>query len=120
MRQFRLPLRWNLRHYRHADRQHRARAVPAVARDDPSSQRLDKAAADGQTEAGAGAPAVLGLDTIELVEDALEILGRYPGPLIDDLDLEELPVALCANIDAAAGRGIFRGIVKQIEQHLLE
>ena len=94
--------------------------VAPVARDDPSAERLDKTAADRETETGAGTPAVLSLDTIEFVEDALEIGGRYSGPLIDDLDLDELPVALCADIDAAAGRGIFRGIIEQIEQHLLE
>src|SRR5271169_2399419 len=119
MRQFRLPLRRNLRHDRHADRQHRARAVATVAGDDPSAERLDKAAADRQTEAGTGAPAVLRLDTIEFVEDALEIGGRYPGSLIDDLDLDEFPVALRAEIDAAAGRRIFRGIIEQVEQYLL-
>src|SRR5690348_277853 len=115
MRQFRLPLRGKLRHDRHADRQHRTGTVAPVARDNPSPQRFDKTAADRQTEASAGTPAVLGLDTIEFVEDALEISGRYPWSLIDDLDLDQLPVALRANIDAAAGRGIFGGIVEQIE-----
>src|SRR5580700_11844943 len=120
MRQFRLPLRRKLRHDRHPDRQYCTGTVAPVARDDPSAQRFDKTAADRQTETGAGTPAVLGLDPVELVEDALEIGGRDPGPLIDDLDLDEFPVALRADIDAAAGRGIFRGIVEQIEQHLLE
>src|SRR5580693_10772289 len=105
MRQLRLPLRRKLRHDRHADRQHCTGAIAPVAGDDPSAERLDKAAADRQTETGAGTPAVLGLDAIEFVEDALEIGGRYPGPLIDHLDLDELPVALCANVDPAAGRG---------------
>src|SRR5205823_9933526 len=49
-----------------------------------------------------------------------EIAGRYPGSLIDHLDLDEFPVPRCTDIDAAAGRRIFRGIVEQIEQHLLE
>src|SRR5437868_7108556 len=120
MRQFRLPLRRGLRYDRHADRQYCARAVAAVAGDDPSAERLDKAAADRKTEAGAGTPAILGLDTIEFVEDAFEIGGRDPGSLIDHLDLDEFPVALRANIDAAPGRGIFRGVIEQIEQHLLE
>src|SRR5436309_3372054 len=120
MGQFRLPLRSNLGHDRHADRQYRTRAVTAVAGDDPSAERLDKAAADRQTEAGAGTPAVLGLDTVEFIEDAFEIAGRYSGSLVDDLDLDEFPVPPCTDIDAAAGRRIFRCIVEQIEQHLLE
>src|SRR5690348_16860549 len=111
MRQFRLPLRRNLRHDRHADRQDRARAVAAVAGGDPAAERLDKAAADRKPEPGAGTTAILRLDTIELVEDPFEIGRRYSGPLVDDLDFDEFPVALCAHIDAAAGRGIFRGIV---------
>src|SRR5437763_16842907 len=99
MRQFRLPLHENLRHDRHPDRQHCTRTIAPVARNDPSPERLDKAAADRKTEAGAGTPAVLGLDSVELIKDPLEIGGRYAGSLIDDLDLDELPVALSANID---------------------
>src|SRR5260370_6275478 len=120
MRQCRLLLRGHLRHDRHPDRQHCPGTVTPVARDDPSPQRFDKTAAARQTEASAGTLAILRLDTIELVEDALEIGGRYPGSLIHDLDFDEFPVALGADIDAAAGRGIFRGIVEQIEQYLLE
>src|SRR5260370_18344994 len=120
MREFRLPLRGNLRHDRRPDRQDRTGAVAPVARDDPSPQRFDKTAADRQTEPCTRTPAVLRLDTIELVEDPLEIGWRYPRPLIDDLDLDEFPVAFGSDIDAAAGRGIFRGIVEQIEQYLLE
>src|SRR5260370_11275023 len=120
MRQFLLTLRGNLRHDRHPDRQDCTGAVAPVARDDPSPERFDKTAANRQTEPCTRTPAVLRLDTIELVEDPLEIGWRYPRPLIDDLDLDEFPVAFGSDIDAAAGRGIFRGIVEQIEQYLLE
>src|SRR5436190_19779154 len=106
MRQFRLPPRRKLRHDRHLDRQDCTGTVASVARDDPSAQRFDKSAADRQTEPCTGTPAILRLDTIELVKDPLEIGWRYSGPLIDDLDFDEFPVALCADIDAAAGRGI--------------
>src|SRR5690348_6720134 len=112
MRQFRLPRRRNLRHNRHPDRQHRTRAVAPVARDDPSPQRLDKTATDRQTEPGAGTPAILRLDPVEFVENALEIGRWYPGSLIDDFDLDEFSITLCADIDAAAGRRIFRRIVE--------
>ena len=63
---------------------------------------------------------VLRLDTIELVEDPLEIGWRYPGPLVDDLDLDEFPVAFGSDIDTAGGRGVFRGIIEQIEDDLLK
>jgi hypothetical protein len=83
MRHRRLPLHNNLRHHRHPDRQHRARAVAPIAGDDPSAQRFDKTAADRQAEPGAGAAAILRVNAIELVEDALEIGRRYPRPLVE-------------------------------------
>src|SRR5271155_222938 len=114
MRQFRLPLRRNLRHDRHPDRQHCTGTVAAIARDDPSPQRFDKTAADRQTEPCTGTAAILRLDTIEFVEDALEIGGRDPRPLIDDLDLDELAVAGCPNLDSAAAWRVFRRVVEKI------
>src|SRR5690349_20146235 len=86
--------RSRLRHNRHPDRQHRTRAVAPVARDDPSPQRLDKTATDRQTEPGAGTPAILRLDPVEFVENALEIGRWYPGSLIDDFDLDEFSITL--------------------------
>src|SRR5580704_9976108 len=120
MRQFRLPLRRNLRHDRHPDRQDGTGTVAPVARADPSSHRFDKTATDRQAEPCTGALPVLRLDTIELVEDPLEIGWRYPRPLVDDLDLDEFPVAFGSDIDTAGGRGVFRGIIEQIEQRLLK
>src|SRR5260370_35237021 len=120
MRQFRLPLRGNLRHDRHPDRQDCTGAVAPVARDDPSPQRFDKTAADRQTEPCTRTPAVLRVDTIELVEDPLEIRWRYPRPLIDALDLDEIPVPLGSGTPAPPGRGIFRALCEQIDQPLLE
>src|SRR5919109_2672942 len=99
MRQFRLPFRSDLRYHRHPDRQHRARTVAPVTGNDPSAERLDKAAADRQAESGAGSPAILCLDPVELVEDALEIGRWYSGPLVDDLDLDELTVTLRTDVD---------------------
>ncbi len=104
MSQGRLPLGADFGHHRHADRQHRAGAVAAVAGDDPSAQRLDKAAADRQPQPGPGAAPILRLHPIEFIEDALEIVGRYPRPLVDDLDLDQFAVAARPDLDAAAGR----------------
>src|SRR6266446_10692463 len=92
-----------LRH-RKADRQHRAGAALPAAGLDPPALRLDKAAADRQPQTGPGAPAILRLDAIELVEDAFEIVGRDARPLIDDLDNGEFAVAPGLQVDAAAGR----------------
>src|SRR5437588_777553 len=108
-----------LRH-RKADRQRRTGAVLPATGLDPPALRLDKAAADRQPETGAGAPAILRLDAIELVEDAFEIARRDARPLIDDLDPGNIAVAPGPQVDAAAGRRIFGGVVEQIEQHLLD
>src|SRR5215471_58450 len=106
----------NLRYDGHADRQNRARTVAAIAGEDPASERFHKAAADRETETGSGAPPILRLNPVEFIEDALEIGRRNSRPLIDDLDLDEFPVALCPQVDAASGGGIFRGVIKKIEQ----
>src|SRR5262252_5558889 len=103
MRHHRLPRCGDFRHHRHPDRQHCARTVATVARDYPSSQRFDKAAANCQPEPGTGTPAVLRLNTIELIENALEVAGWYAGSLIDDFDLDEFAVAARAEIDPGAG-----------------
>ena len=62
------------------------------------------------------------LDAIELVEDALEI-GRPVCPAPSSSDLRAARARRRAGAAAAiigAGRRVFRGIVEQIEQHLLE
>src|SRR5215472_1198678 len=112
--------RGDLGHQWHADRQNRPRAVSAVAGDDPAAERLDKAAADRKAQTGAGAAPVLSLDPVKFVEDALEIGGRYPWALVDNLDLDKLPIPLRAEVDPTADGGVFRGVVKKVEQDLLE
>ena len=42
--------------------------------------------ADGEAEAGAGPPPVAALAAVELVEDALQLLGRDAGPLVAHLE----------------------------------
>src|SRR6266851_835920 len=106
-----------LRH-RKADRQYRAGAVLPAPGLDAAALRLDKAAADRQPQPGAGATAVLRLDAVELIEDPFEIVRRDARSLIDDLNQGEFTVAPRPQVDAAAGRRIFRGVVEQIEQHL--
>src|SRR5262249_32884799 len=102
MRHHRLPRCGDFRHHRHPGRQHCARTVATVARDDRSAQRFDKAAANCQPEPGTGTPAVLRLNTIELIENALGVAGWYAGSLIDDFNLDEFAVAGRANLDLAA------------------
>ena len=63
---------------------------------------------------------ILGADAIEFIEDAFEIARRDARPLVDDLDRHALARSARPDIDAAAGRGIFGGVVEDVEQHLLE
>ncbi len=99
-----MPLGADFGHHRHADRQDGAGAVAAVAGDDPSAQRLDKAAADRQPQPGSGAAPILRLHPIKFIEDALEIVGRYSRSLVDNLDLNQFAVAARPDLDAAADR----------------
>ena len=64
--------------------EHRPRPIDTVAGDDGAAHRLDEAAADRKPEAGAGAHAVALSHTMELVEDALELLRRDALALVDD------------------------------------
>src|SRR5438067_5794887 len=106
------------RRHRDMDRQNRAGAVMTVSGLDMTALRLDKSAADRQTQASTSTTSVLRLDAIEFVEDALEIAGRDARSLIDDFDRHCLAIVPGSNIDTAAGRRVFGGIVKQVEQHL--
>src|SRR5437763_6554773 len=106
--------------HRHMDGQNRTRAVRPVSRLDPATLRLNEAAADRQTEPGSGAPPILRLDTVELVEDPLEIAGRNARAFIDDFDCHDFTVTPSPHIDASAGRRVFGGVVEEIEQDLLE
>src|SRR6185312_4171394 len=85
----------------------------------------DEAATDRQAETGAGATAILGLHPVKLVEDAFEIARRDARPLVDDLNQNgvapnRITGAPSAKLDAAALRGVFGGVIEQVEQDLLE
>src|SRR5215472_2591736 len=120
MHEGRLPLRSDLEHHRHADRQYRPRAIASIASDNPATQCLDKTAADRQTEAGTSAAAILRLDPIKFVENPLELRRWDPLAPVDDFDLDKLSVARRVNIDLAADRRVLGSVVEEIEQHLLE
>src|SRR3954453_15672551 len=96
---------------RDMDRQNRAGAVMTVSGLDMTALRLDKPAADRQPQTGTSTTSVLRLDAIEFVEDPLEIGGRDAWSLIDGFDCHCLAIVPRPNIDAAAGRGIFGGVV---------
>src|SRR5215469_7881476 len=95
---------------RNTDRQHGAGAVAPVAGIDATALRLDKTATDREPEARPGAPPVLCLDPVKLVEDAFEIAGRNPRTLVADLDRHDLAVAKGADLDPGSRRGIFGGV----------
>src|SRR5438270_13433369 len=84
---------------RDMDRQNRAGAVSAVSGLNMTALRLDKAAADRQTQAGTGTTPILRLHAIEFVEHAIEIGGRDAWSLVDYLDRHCLAVMPGANID---------------------
>ena len=95
--------------------------VGAVAGDDGAAHRLDEAAADRKAEAGAGAHAVALLHAVELVEDALELVRRDALALVDDAQSDAARAGAAGlDPDGRALGGVFRGVVEQVEQHLLE
>ena len=60
------------------------------------------------------------LHPVELVEDVLELGGRNAVALVHDLQADRIHLAPAADADRRPGGRIFRGIVQEIEQHLLE
>src|SRR3954451_9281991 len=86
---------------------------------DAPVHRLDELAADVQAEArSADAPPLVGIQSIELVEDPLLLAYRDAEALI--LDAEAKPVAHCSepHLDSPPGRRVLDRVVEQIEQHL--
>ena len=57
---------------------------------------------------------------MELVEDALHILRRNAASLVDNLKLDGILFAPALHADRGLRRRIFRGVVEEIEQHLLK
>lgn len=74
----------------------------------------------GEIEPGAGPDMVALLHAIELVEHALELAGRNAAALVGDSKHHLITLAAALDRDCGLRRGIFGGIVEQIEQHLLE
>ena len=81
--------------------------------------RLDEPLADGEAQSGAGPLPVAAADAIELVEDALEIVDRHARTFVAHLDDDAPVVAPAGDLDRRAGGRILRGVVEQIDQHLL-
>src|ERR1041384_2422452 len=81
---------------------------------------LDDPPADREPKPGPGDLAVAMLHPVEFIEDTLQILRRNPLPLIGHID-RHAPVAPAGmDADRRSGRGISRGIVEQIDEHLLD
>ncbi len=60
------------------------------------------------------------MDAVELVEDLFEIGRRDAGALVADVDPHAPPVAPRHEAHGRPHRGVFGGIVEEVEQHLLE
>ena len=82
-------------------------------------QGLDEAARDRQAQAGTRAHLVALLDPVELVEDALQIVGGMPSPS-SRICRPALSIAPALDADGRVRRRILGGVVEEIEQHLLE
>src|SRR5689334_7212991 len=106
--------------HRDMNRHNRAGAITAVSGLNMTALGLNKAAADRQAKTRTSATPILRMHAIEFVENALQIARRDARSLIDDFDRHRLAIAPGSNIDTAAGRRVFGGIVQKVEQHLLE
>src|SRR3954469_9012692 len=100
---------------RQRDPDDRAGAVGPVAGCDVAAMRLDKTAADRQTETGAGAAPVLRLRAVEFVEHTLPLGRRYSGTFIGYLDHHFVPLRAGLQRDAARVRRVFSRVVEQVE-----
>src|SRR6267154_1445411 len=97
-----------------AQRQDGARTIGPIAGLSATALRLDEATADRQAKPGSGTAPILGLNAVELVEDAFEVGRRYARPFIDYLDSDDIAVLPGLNFDTAAGRRVLGGVVEQI------
>src|SRR5215470_4292405 len=95
-----------------ADREDGAAAVGSIGGHDGAAMGFDESPADGQPQSRAGALAVAVMHPIELVEDALEIARRDPGPLVAHLDDDLRTFAPAGNFDRRAGRRILARVVQ--------
>src|SRR5579863_2187021 len=92
-------------------------AVRAILRPDAPSMGLDHSAADRQAEADSSLPGRS--RSVELVKDQLLFALRYSRPAIRDLE-ENGPIDLgSGEVDRALRRGVFQGILEQVDQDLL-
>src|SRR6516164_3064932 len=74
---------------------------------------------NGKPETEAGAPVTLGVEAIELAEDALLLILRNPRSGIPNLDTQ-VDTPLAATDDHAATAGVAYGIRNQIENDALQ
>src|SRR6185437_12974383 len=91
-----------LRRNRQGDGEDGAWPVAAVGGQNGAPHRFDEAARDGEAEAGAGADLVSLAGAVELVENALPVLGRNAVALVDDLEDFDVPVAPAPDADRGA------------------
>ena len=103
------------------DGEHGARAVEPVGGRDRAVHGLDEAARDRKAEARAGAHVIALLRAVELVEDALEVVRRNAVAFVEDLQVRRNRRRASSRMRiVGAGGRIFRRVVEEVEQHLLE
>src|SRR5262245_25976637 len=102
------------------DGENRPGAVGAVGCRYCAVHRFDEASRDGETQPGTGTNLVAFPRAIEFIKDALEVPWRNAVTLIQNLQMDALPLAPTLDGNGRSARSVLCGVVEQIEQHLLE
>ena len=87
---------------------------------DPTVHGFDKAPRDRQAEADALGLFAGGLAAAELVEDPLQLFGRYALAFVLDADDDSVAVLVGGDLYGRAVRALGDGVLQHIDQRLLE
>ena len=79
----------------------------------------NEAAADGQSQAGSGTLKIAIFYAVKFLEDQRELIFGDTRSFIDDLKPDHALLPLSTDCDGGRGRRIFRGVIEQIDEHLL-
>jgi hypothetical protein len=109
-----------LQPYGKLDREDGSGPIGPVRCLDGAVHRVDKASTDRKTKPGPSAHPVTFANTVEFVEDPLEIVRRNAVAFIQNLKPDKAVILPSANLDDRACGRILCCIVEQVEQHLFE
>ena len=86
----------------------------AVRRIDRAAHRLDEAAGDGKPETGAGPNLIALLRRDGTCRNALELLRRNAAALVDDLQLDRVPVLPAFDADVVSGGAYLAALSRRL------